>query len=30
MNIYRDAIDQNDNNGNPVLLKTVLMNINSF
>ena len=30
MNIYRDAIDQNDNNGNPVLLKTVLININSL
>jgi hypothetical protein len=30
MNIYRDAIDQNDNNGNPVLLKTILININSL
>ena len=30
MNIYREAIDQNENNGNPVLLKTVLIKFNSL
>ena len=30
MNIYREAVDQNENNGNPVLLKTVLINFNSL
>ena len=30
MKIYRDAVDQNENNGNPVLLNTVQININGI
>ena len=30
MKIYREATDQNENGGNPVLLNTVQMNINSL
>ena len=30
MKIYRDAVDQNENNGNPVLLNTVQININAI
>ena len=30
MYIYRDSIDQNENNGLPVLLKTVQINFNSL
>ena len=30
MKIYREAIDQNENNGNPVLLNTVQININAI
>lgn len=30
MKIYRDAIDQNENGGNPVLLNTVQININGI
>ena len=30
MKIYRDAVDQNENNGNPILLNTVQININGI
>ena len=30
MYIYRDSIDQNENNGLPVLLNTVRINFNSL
>ena len=30
MKIYREATDQNENGGNPVLLNTVQMNINGI
>ena len=30
MKIYRDAVDQNENNGNPVLLNTVQIKINAI
>lgn len=30
MKVYRDAVDQNENNGNPVLLNSVQININGI